>query len=607
METHPAGQGGKLGQYAARLNSLRAKMAECAVQGFLVPLADEYQGEYPPASARRMEWLTGFTGSAGLVAVLEKNAAVFVDGRYTLQARQQVDATLYEQQALTQDALTEWLTKNLAPGSQLAYDPWLHTQSAVEALRKALEPHGIELVHSAQNLVDAIWQDRPAAPCAPVEVYSERYAGEPSAEKRRRVGKAIGKEGADAAIITAPDSIAWLLNVRGADVPHTPLPLSFALLHKDGRVDWFIDEAKVADGVRAHVGKDVRILPMSALPQTMRQMGRGGLKVRYDAVRSASWFSRELMNSGAQLVEGQDPCLLPKACKNAVEVEGMRQAHIRDGVALTRFLAWLDEEAMQRDVTEMEAEEKLLSFRAQQADFRDTSFDTIAGSGAHGAIVHYRATPESNKVLEWDSLFLLDSGGQYLDGTTDVTRTVAIGTPTAEQKRRFTQVLQGHIALARVVFPKGVAGRQLDVLARAALWADGVDYAHGTGHGVGAYLCVHEGPQGIHARSDVPLQPGMVLSNEPGFYKEGEYGIRIENLVVVKEVKAGDAQDSRPYYGFETLTLAPIDTRLVETALLTQAEREWLDAYHQRVYDMLSPHLDGAALAWLRDRTRPLS
>lgn len=592
--------------YSCRLDALRDEMQRHSVDGFIIPVADEYQGEYPPESARRVAWLTGFTGSAGVVVVLRadaantKAAAIFVDGRYTLQAQQQVDMIRYEQKDLMADSIAEWVASQMEADSTLAYDPWLHTQSAIEAMHKTLAKSQIRLVAVAHNLVDAIWDDRPAVPCAPVRVYGEHYAGESSASKRERVGAIVAKNEADVVLLTAPDAIAWLLNIRGGDVSHTPLALSFALLHRDATVDWFIDGSKISAAVHNHIGSHVRIFPMESLQAAMQQLGQKKARVQFDSKRSAAWFHQQLHGAGAMVIEKDDPCLLPKACKNDVEIEGMRQAHIRDGVALTTFLAWLDNEVEKRDVTELEAEAKLLQLRQLQANFQEPSFDTIAGSGAHGAIIHYRATAQSNKVLERNSLFLLDSGGQYLDGTTDVTRTIAIGTPSEEQKRRFTQVLKGHISLASIVFPKGVCGRNLDVLARAALWADGEDYAHGTGHGVGAYLGVHEGPQGIHMRSDVPLQPGMVISNEPGYYKEGEFGIRIESLIVVREQKGGH----RPFYAFETITLAPIDKRLIELSMLTPPEREWLDSYHQRVYATLAPLLDDTTRAWLETMIR---
>lgn len=597
--------------YMQRMEDLCVELTKVQVDGFIVPVADEYQNEYPPASARRVAWLCGFTGSAGAAVVLRpesltdkerKAAAIFVDGRYNIQARQQVDMERYEQKDLMTNPMPEWVAERLPKGAKLAYDPWMHTQMAVEAMRKQLEQSGISLMPSERNLLDAVWADRPAVPSEPVRVYGEEYAGESNQSKRQRIGKIIEKNGADVAVITQPDAIAWLFNIRGGDVTHTPLALSFALLYANGQAEWFIDERKISDPVRAHLGAEITIHPMEALQDALR--GLSAKKVQYDPKRSAAWFHQQL--TGAEIVAKDDPCLLPKACKNTAEIAGIHNAHQRDGVALTRFLCWLDGEVQRRELTELEAEAKLLEFRQQQPGFHEPSFDTIAGSGAHGAIVHYRATPDSNAVLAKDSLFLLDSGGQYIDGTTDVTRTIAIGAPTNEQKRRFTQVLRGHIALAKVVFPKGVCGQHLDVLARAALWADCVDYAHGTGHGVGAYLGVHEGPQGIHMRSDVPLQPGMVLSNEPGFYKEGEYGIRIENLVVVTE-KPGTGKDgSRSYYQFETLTMAPIDLHLVEPDMLTADERQWLNAYHQQVRNALSGSLNTEERAWLEEATRQI-
>ena len=587
--------------FAGRLARIRRAMQEAHVGAFLVPVADEYQGEYPPPSARRLEWLTGFTGSAGLVAVTQDNAALFVDGRYTVQARQQVDMRHYEQKDLMRDSVAVWVGDHVAAGGALGFDPWLHTQASVKDLREKLEKENITLLPCFPNLIDTIWEDRPAVPCEPVETYPEAYAGESAADKRARIAETLKEKGIAAAIIAAPDSINWLLNIRGGDVRHTPLALGYALLEDNGAVRLFMDAAKISDAVRQHLGAEVHITPLDELAKAFTALK--GKKVLYDARRAASWFHAALTQAGAEVVEGDDPCLLPKDCKNATEIQGMRNAHIRDGVALTRFLYWLDKTVAMREVTELEAERKLLAFRKEQPLFREPSFDTIAGSGAHGAIVHYRATEASNAVLEPNSLFLLDSGGQYLDGTTDVTRTVAVGAPTEEQKRRFTQVLKGHIALGNCVFPKGIAGHHLDVLARRALWHEGLDYAHGTGHGVGAFLCVHEGPQSISLRSGVPLEPGMVVSNEPGFSKEGEYGMRIESLVVVCE-KEGFGGGDRPFYGFETLTLAPIDRNLILPELLTVEEKAWLNAYHAHVYATLSGLLSAEEREWLEGKTR---
>lgn len=592
--------------HAARLEALRAEIARMGVDGFMVPHGDAFQSEYPPASARRLEWLTGFNGSAGASVVTTDKAAVFVDGRYTVQVKQQVDEKLFEHQDFAPGYKTvrEWTVKNLDKGGKVAYDPWLMTQSTLESLKEEFGKKGIELVPSQKNLIDTVWKDRPAQPQAPVKIHEEKFAGESSESKRTRLAKQLGGSGSDVALITMPDSIAWLLNIRGGDMAFNPFALSYATLDKNGKVDWFIDESKLSPEVRAHIGNAVTIRPMVDLESAIKALK--GKTVQYDPKRSSAWFHDQLSTAGAKVTNGDDVCLLPKACKNPVEIEGIRQAHIRDGVAVSKLLCWLDEEAPKRPVNELEVEEKLLSFRKEQEHFQEPSFATIAGSADHGAIVHYKASKKSNQVLAKDTVFLLDSGGQYTDGTTDITRTVIIGKPTDEQKRRNTQVLKGHIALGSVRFPKGISGKELDPLARKALWAEGEDYAHGTGHGVGAYLGVHEGPQGISSVNTTPLEPGMVISNEPGFYKEGEFGIRIENLVVVREneqFKGG----KKPILEFETVTLAPIDRRLIDADLLNKEETQWLDAYHQRVYDTLSPLMEGKELKWLEAQTRPLS
>lgn len=592
---------------ANRLIQLREILKTKEIDGFLLPVGDEYQNEYPPPSARRLAWLTGFTGSAGLVVVLQKTAAIFVDGRYTLQAKQQVDSSYYEQKDLMSGSPVEWISENLAAGAKIAYDPWLHTQAAIDNLTAKFTKTGIKLLAVKENPVDNLWKDRPLQPDAPVVIHDECFAGEPSVSKRSRLGKLLEKEQTDAAIIASPDSIAWLLNIRGSDTPHTPIALSFAILHKTGKVDWFIDLNKISDEIKIHLGNDISIHSISHMPQYLKELGKKGKKIRYDNKRSASWFYEILHACSATICKGDDPCLLPKALKNQTEIEGIRRAHHRDGVALTQLLVWIDKETRNRDVSEIEIEEKLEELRNRQERFKEPSFDTIAGSGEHGAIVHYRATLETNKILEKNTLFLLDSGGQYLDGTTDVTRTIVIGEPSAEQKRRFTQVLQGHIGIATAVFPAGTTGQQLDILARAPLWAEGKDYAHGTGHGVGAYLGVHEGPQGIHRRSTVPFEPGMIVSNEPGYYKTGEYGIRIENLILVIEKSIPDEEESQQkFYAFETLTLAPIDLRLIEPSLLTAKEMQWLNDYHRQVYEKLSPVLSSEEKFWLKNATQQL-
>jgi Xaa-Pro aminopeptidase len=589
----------------ARLALLRAELARRGLTGFLVPRADEHQGEYVPPSAQRLAWLTGFTGSAGLAVVLADAAAIFVDGRYTLQVRAQVPPDLLEPHHVTQRPPREWLRARLRPGDRLGFDPWLHTVEGAERLEATCAGAGATLVACEDNPVDAVWSDRPEPPRAPVVPHRLELAGRASADKRREVAAALEREGADAAVLTQPDSIAWLLNVRGGDVEHTPLPLAFALAHRDGTVDLFVDPRKLSPGLADHLGDGVRVAPPEALGPALDRLGAAGRRVQAEPATAAAWLARRLAAAGATLVRGDDPCVLPKACKNPVELAGARAAHQRDGAALCRFLAWLAREAPGGGLTEVSAAARLDACRAEQEAFREPSFPTISGAGPNGAIVHYRATPETDRPLAAGQLYLVDSGGQYLDGTTDVTRTVAIGAPSAEQRDRFTRVLRGHIGLAQARFPEGTTGAQLDALARAPLWDAGLDYDHGTGHGVGSYLGVHEGPQRISKGGHEALRAGMIVSNEPGYYKTGEYGIRIESLVAVTPVgrPAGGEVD---LLGFETLTLAPIDLALVEPALLTAAERAWLDAYHARVRQTLAPLVDAETAAWLAAATRPV-
>jgi Xaa-Pro aminopeptidase len=591
---------------AARLAALRQELARRGVHGFVVPRGDEHQGEYVPPRAQRLSWLTGFTGSAGLAIVLPEQAAVFVDGRYTLQVRSEVDAALFEPRHVTDQPPSDWVAATLKRGEKLGYDPWLHTVGDVERLRQAVAKAGGSLVALQQNPVDAVWGPaQPAPPLAPVLPHDLRHAGESSEEKRTRLAAQLAKDGVDAAVLSQPDSIAWLLNIRGGDVPHTPLPLSFALLNRDATVELFCDRRKLVPGLERHLGNAVSVSPADAFGPVLDRLGQGKRKVQVDPASASAWIFDRLQAAGATLHRAADPCALPKACKNPVELEGTRVAHRRDGAALSRFLAWLAAEAPKGGLSEIAASDRLAEIRAAGDHFRDLSFDTISGAGSNGAIVHYRASPQTEKRLEPGSLYLLDSGAQYLDGTTDVTRTIAIGTPSAEMKDRFTRVLKGHIAVATARFPKGTSGSQLDTLARAALWQVGLDYDHGTGHGVGSYLGVHEGP---HRISKVPntqaLMPGMIVSNEPGYYKTGAYGIRIENLVVVTPVEVAGAE--REMLGFETLTLAPIDRNAIEPALLTPAEIAWLDAYHRRVRETIAPLVDPDTAAWLADATRPL-
>ncbi|MBV8337611.1 MAG: aminopeptidase P family protein [Alphaproteobacteria bacterium] len=589
---------------AARLDRLRQELTAQSLDGFIVPRADEHQGEYVPPRGQRLAWLTGFTGSAGLAVVLRDRAAIFVDGRYTLQAAAQVDTRLFEIHHLIEEPASRWISGALTRGAVLGYDPWLHTPHEVDRFRSGAQKAGAELRAVAENPLDRVWLDRPAAPIAPVVPHPECFAGEGAQSKRAHLGRTLAEEGVGAAVLTMPESIAWLLNIRGGDVAHTPLPLSFAILRRDGSVTLFIDRRKLVPGLERHLGNEVTVMPPEALGPALDALAAEGARVQADPATAASWIFDRLEKAKAEIHRAADPCLLPKACKNATEIDGTRAAHCRDGAALTRFLSWLAREAPKDGITEIAASDRLEAIRREGEYFRDLSFPTISGAGSNGAIVHYRATPETEKQLEPGSLYLLDSGAQYLDGTTDVTRTVAIGEPTQEMRDRFTRVLKGHIALATARFPKGTTGTQLDAFARRALWQQGLDYDHGTGHGVGSYLGVHEGPQRISkAPNGQALLPGMIVSNEPGYYKTGAYGIRIENLVLVQRA---DGSAERETLGFETLTLAPIDRNLIEPSLLDDDEIVWLDAYHERVRETLTPLLDAETARWLSAATEPI-
>jgi Xaa-Pro aminopeptidase len=590
---------------AERLMLLREKLAAGGLAGFIVPRADEHQGEYVPLRGQRLAWLTGFTGSAGAAVVLKDRAAIFVDGRYTLQAGAQVDTKLFEIHHLIEEPPAAWLAEAAAKGDVIGYDPWLHTPQEVERLRAGVERAGASLRAVETNPLDQAWGGRPAAPLAPVFAQPDEFAGETAADKRARIGNALAGDGAAAAVLTMPESIAWLLNIRGGDVPHTPLPLSFAILKTDGAVTLFIDRRKLTPGLDRHLGNAVTIEAPDRLGAALDALAREG-QVQVDPATAASWVFDRLGKAGAQIHRAADPCMLPKACKNKVELAGTREAHRRDGAAVTRFLAWLAREAPKGGLTEIAASDRLEAFRKEGRYFRDLSFPTISGAGSNGAIVHYRASPETEKRLDPGTLYLLDSGAQYLDGTTDITRTIAIGAPSGEMRENFTRVLKGHIALATARFPKGTTGSQLDGFARRALWQAGLDYDHGTGHGVGSYLSVHEGPQRISkAPNAQALLPGMIVSNEPGYYKTGAYGIRIENLIVVQPEKIDSAE--REMLCFETITLAPIDRNLVARELLDRDEAAWLDAYHARVKETIGPLVDGETRAWLDRATAPIS
>ncbi|WP_138379044.1 aminopeptidase P family protein [Luteithermobacter gelatinilyticus] len=587
----------------ARLLALRQVLREQGLAGFVIPHTDEHQSEYTPAYAERLAWLTGFTGSAGEAAITLSEGAIFVDGRYTLQVRQQVDSHFFTPLKLHEDPMEDWFAARVKTGERIGYDPWLHTRDWRARMSRALAEKGAELVPVAGNPIDALWQDRPAPSAAPAVPHPLAYAGEDSANKRQRLGADLRAKGAEVAVLTLLDSIAWLFNIRGQDVAHTPVVLSFALLYQDGRAKLFLDPAKVTPELQTHLGDGVELLSRDSFVSELVRLS--GKKVLVDPRKTHAAVFDRLDDAGAEIITGDDPCILPKARKNSVELKGARSAHLRDAIAMCKFLYWLDREGPKGTVDELTAANKLLRLRQEQPLFQDTSFDTISGAGPNGAIVHYRATPESNRPLQPDMLYLVDSGGQYLDGTTDITRTIVIGSPTEEQKDRFTRVLKGHIALAQARFPKGRSGAHLDSLARKPLWDAGLDYDHGTGHGVGSYLGVHEGPQGISRLSfSTPLEEGMILSNEPGYYKPGEYGIRIENLVVVTESRIDE--EERPMLTFETLTYVPIDTRLINEYMMSGAEITWLNIYHAKVRELIAPHLDGEEKAWLLKATESL-
>lgn len=591
-----------------RLDAIRDAMTARGFDGFLIPRADPHQGEVTPRRDQRLVWATGFTGSAGMAILLRERCVLFVDGRYGLQARMEVDGESVEIAALQGGGPALWLKTQAPPGARIAYDPWLHPPAGLDSLAEACEAAGARLEAAGDNPIDAAWAGQAERPVAPVRMHAETHAGESAGEKRNRLGDALGEEGVAAAVLTDPAAIAWLLNIRGADLPHTPVALAFALLHADGRVALFTDPAKFAP-VRAPLGDGVSIEEWDAFGPALDMLA--GEAVRIDPDTAPDWVFQRLAAAEAQAVHGHDVCAMPKAVKNAAEIAGMRACHRRDGAALCRFLAWLDAEG-RNDVMESAAAAQLEAFRRDDPLFLSPSFSTIAGSGPNGAIVHYRVTAATDRALRAGELFLLDSGGQYVDGTTDVTRTVAIGAPDADQRAAFTRVLRGHIALATLIFPAGATGGQIDAIARAPLWAAGLDFDHGTGHGVGAALSVHEGPARIAKAAKGPaLAAGMILSNEPGYYREGAFGVRIENLELVVEASLPDpAPDARPSLGFEALTLAPIDRRLIEPALLTREEMDWLDAYHRRVRDLIGPELeridDHRALRWLDDATAPL-
>jgi Xaa-Pro aminopeptidase len=589
----------------ARLSALREELARRSLSGFVIPRADAQQNEYVAPSEERLAWLTGFTGSAGLAIVLAREAALFVDGRYTLQAAKQVDIRAWKVESLIDPPPENWLTAHLVAGDRLGFDPWLHTSAAAERLAAACAKAGAELVAVENNPLDAVWTERPAPPLGPVAVHGAQFSGESETDKLGRIRMETAKLGADALVLSDSHAVAWTFNIRGADVSHTPLPLSYALVPKDGRPIVFIDHRKLSNSARDHLEASADVREPDAMTPALTELAQRGLSIALDSATAADALSRLIAAAGGKPVRGNDPVTLLKAVKNATEIEGTRTAHRRDAVALARFLAWIDREAPSGALTEIDTVEALETFRRETGALKDVSFPTIAGTGPNGAIVHYRVTRRSNRRIEPGDLLLIDSGAQYQDGTTDVTRTIAIGTPTMEMQNRFTRVLRGHIAIARAVFPDGTTGAQLDTLARQFLWQAGIDFDHGTGHGVGSYLSVHEGPARISRLGTTPLRRGMILSNEPGYYKTDAFGIRIENLELVVSTEIAGAE--KPLNAFETLTLAPIDRRLIDLNMLDSDELNWLNDYHARVRREVRPHVDEATKLWLDQATEVLS
>ncbi len=583
-------------QVAPRIAALRQELARQGLAGFIVPRADEHQGEYVPAHMARLAWLTGFTGSAGNAVILADRAALIVDGRYTIQSQEQTDAAIVTPTRMEETPLDRWIEANLPAGGRLGYDPWLHTVDGVAKLEKAAASAGGTLVALAQNPVDAIWRDRPAPPAAAVKAHRGDLAGEDAAGKLARIQEALTKAKVDALVVSDPHALAWTFNIRGGDVEHTPLPLGYAIVPREGRPTVFLAPEKITNEAGDTIGAVGEIAPPAALTTQLAALGAAGAKVRLDATTAASALASLIREAGGTPDAGTDPIALMKARKNKAELAGARAAHLRDGAAMVRFLSWIAREAPKGGLTEIDAVAALEAERLKTGLLKDVSFTTIAGAGPNAALPHYRVTEASNRPIE-PGILLVDSGGQYEDGTTDITRTMAIGEPSAEMRDRYTRVLKGHIAISRALFVKGTSGAQLDALARLPLWQAGFDFDHGTGHGVGSYLSVHEGPQRISKLGTTPLEPGMILSNEPGYYKEGHYGIRIENLIVVEErtIPGGE----RTIYGFETITWCPYERALIDCALLDEGEIAWIDAYHAQVWSRLGPMVEGEAKAWL--------
>lgn len=583
-----------------RIAALRAEFDSIGVDGFLVPRADQHQNEYVSGSEERLAWLSGFTGSAGLGIVLRDRAAIFVDGRYSLAVKDQVDLSIFEPVALGETSPEKWLEKNLRQGNRLGYDPWLHTARQIERLAKAAQAVGAELVAIEPNPIDRIWTDRPSPPLGKISLHARKFAGENASRKIARAAAALADK--DALLVSDPHSVAWTFNIRGRDVSHTPLPLAYALILKEGKPRLYLDARKLDNSVRDKLSSLADIEEPIRLERDLENLGKEGKRVQFDSATAPIKLTEIVKKAGGVSDVGLDPLALMKAKKNPAELDGARRAHLRDGAAVVRFLHWFSVHAPAGDLTEIAAAEALETFRRETGKLKDVSFPSIAASGPNAAIPHYRVTVRTNRKIG-KGIFLIDSGGQYEDGTTDITRTVAVGKPTVEMRDRFTRVLKGHIAIARAVFPKGASGAQIDALARLPLWRAGLDFDHGTGHGVGSYLSVHEGPQRISKLGSAALEPGMILSDEPGYYKAGHWGIRIENLVVVEPREIAGAE--REMLGFETITLAPIDLALVEGKLLDAEELAWLNAYHARVRKEISPLLDDPdTRRWLNGATK---
>jgi Xaa-Pro aminopeptidase len=576
-------------------------MQRRGLDGFVIPRADQHQGEYVPACDARLAFVTGFTGSAGAAVVLIDKAALIVDGRYTLQSQEQTDRTVVTPVKMEETGLEAWIEANLPQGAKLGFDPWLHTPDQVKRLAGAAKKAGGELVAAEGNPVDAIWHDRPAAPAAPVRPHPTEFAGQEAADKLARTSEALAKARLDALVISDPHNLAWLFNLRGGDVGNTPLPLGYALVPREGQASLFLAPAKLTGDAARALAPLADVLAPDAMMPVLAEVSAGGARVRLDTTTAGEALRLAIEGAGGVADVGADPCSLMKAKKNAVELEGARRAHLIDGAAMARFLCWLAREAPKGTLTEIDAAIRLENERIATGELADLSFGSISAAGPNAALPHYRVTTDSNRVIG-PGIYLIDSGGQYPFGTTDITRTLAIGEPTAEMRDRYTRVLKGHIAISRAVFPKGVSGAQLDAFARAPLWAAGLDFDHGTGHGVGSYLSVHEGPQRLSKLGVTPLEPGMILSNEPGYYREGHYGIRIENLIVVEPRATAGAE--REMLGFETITFCPYDRSLIDRALLDAGEIAWVDAYHAEVLARIGPLVDGEVEGWLKEACR---